>query len=54
MTYSVLSCKLATSFLTFSSFTLSGKNGKSLSSSSNFSEYSTSTLRKYPLLLSSL
>ena len=28
ITYSVLSCKLATSYLTFSIFILSGKNGK--------------------------
>ena len=54
MTYSVLSCKLVTSFSTFSIFILSGKNGKSLSSSCSFSGYWTSTSRKYPSSFSSL
>ena len=54
MTYSVLSCKLARRFSTFSSFVLSGKNGKSLLSSCIFSGYWTSTSRKYLSSLSSL
>ena len=52
--YSVLSYKLATSFLTFSMFFLLGKNGKSLWRSCNFPKYWTSTSRKYPLSFSSL
>ena len=48
MKYSVLSCKLVTCFSTFSIFTLSGKNGKSLRSSYSCLGYWTSTLRKYP------
>ena len=54
ITYSVLSCKLATSISTFSILILSGKNGKSLWRLRNFSGYWTSTSRKYPLSLSSL
>ena len=54
ITYSVLLCKLATSFSTFSIFILSGKNGKSLWSSCNFSRYWTSTSEKYPSSLLSL
>ena len=47
ITYSVLSCKLVTSFLIFSIFILSGKNGKWLWSSSNFPGYWISNLKKY-------
>ena len=54
LTYSVLSCKLVTSFSTFSIFILSSKNDKSLWSSCNFSEYWTSTSTKYPSTLYSL
>ena len=46
-TYSVLSCKLVTSFWTFSIFILTGKNGKSLWRLCTFSGYSTLTSRKY-------
>ena len=54
ITYSILSCKLGTSFLTFSILIFSGKNGKSLRSWCNVSLYWTSTSRKYPLSLSLL
>ena len=47
-TYSLLSCKLVTSFSTFSIFILFGKNGKSLWSSSYFLGYWTSASRKCP------
>ena len=46
ITYPVLSCKLATSFSTFSIYLLSGKNGKSLWSSCNFPWVSTSKKKK--------
>ena len=46
--------KVVTSFSIFSSFPLSGKNGKSLWISCNFSEYWPSISRKYPSLLSLL
>ena len=45
ITHSVLSCKLATSFSTFSIFILSGKNDKSLWRFCKFSGYWTSTLK---------
>ena len=54
ITYSFWSCKLATSFSTFSKLVLSGKSGKSLWSLCKFSRYWTSTSRKYPSSLSSL
>ena len=54
MTYLVLSCKLVTSFPTFSIFILSGKSDKSFRSLCKFLEYWTSTSRKYPSSLSSL
>ena len=54
ITYSVLSCKLASNFFTFSIFILSGKNGRSIWSSCNFSVYCTSTSRINPTSLSSL
>ena len=47
ITYSVLSCKLATSFSNFSIFFLSGKKGKSFWRSCNFPGYWTSNSRKY-------
>ena len=50
ITFLVLSFKLEISFSTFSIFILSGKNGKLLWSSWNFSRYWTSALRKYPSL----
>ena len=52
--YSALSCKLATSFLTFSIFVLSGKKSKSLWRLCKFSGYWTSTKRKYSSSLSLL
>ena len=51
VTRSVLWCRLATTFRLFQSLILSGKNGKSLWISCNFSIYWTSTLTKYPLFL---
>ena len=54
MIYSFSSCKLVTSFPTFSILILSGKNGKSFRSLRKFLEYWTSTSRKYPSSLSSL
>ena len=54
ITYSVLSCKSATSFLTFSVFILSGKSGKLFWTSYKFSGYWIKNLRKYPSLLFSL
>ena len=54
ITYSFLSCKLATSFSTFSVSSFSGKNDKSLWSSCNFLRHWTSTSRKYLSSLSSL
>ena len=53
ITYSILSCKLVTSFSTFSIFILSNKNGKSLQSSCTFPGYWALTSRKYPSSLSS-
>ena len=47
LTYPVLSCKLPTSFSTFLIFILSGKKGKSLWNSCNFSGYWTSTSTKF-------
>ena len=52
--YSVLSCKLATSFLAFLIFILSGTNGYLLRNSCNFSGYWISTSKKYSPSLSSL
>ena len=46
------SCKLTIIFTTSSIFTLSGKNGKSLWGSSNFSKYWSSTSWKYASSLS--
>ena len=54
ITYSVLLCKFATGFSTFSIFILSDKNGQSLWSSCKFFGYWTSTSRKYPPSLSLL
>ena len=50
---SVLSCKLAARFSNFPILILSGKNGKSLWSSCNFSRYWTPTSRTYHSSLSS-
>lgn len=54
ITHLVLLYKLATSFLIFSVFILSGQNVKSLLISCSFSRYWTSISRKYTSLLSSL
>ena len=54
ITYLLLSCNLATSFSTFSILILSGKKGKSLQGSCNFSGYWASVSKKYPSSLPSL
>ena len=54
ITYSVLSCKLARSFSTFTTVILSGENGNSLWSLYTFSRYRTSISRKYLSSLCSL
>ena len=53
ITYSVLSCKLAISFSTFTVSILLGQKGISLRRSCSSSRYSTSSSRKYTSLLSS-